>query len=97
MDQHAAKPTPGKKETRTSSEKRPTFKLGCWHIRRMTIGLEKLQNISDASRSAGRHLHLHKKCVSGSLRVKDYTYFPQTKSSEDLKEHGVGFAVWDTL
>ena len=63
----------------------------------MTIGLEKLQNISDASWSADRHLHLHKKCVSGSLRVKDYTYFPQTKSSEDLKEHGVGFAVWDTL
>lgn len=96
MDQHAAKPTPGKKETRTSSEKRTTLKLGCWHIRRMTKGLEK-QNISNASRSAGRHLHLHKQCVSGSLRVKDYTYFPQTKSSEDLKEHGVGLAVWDTL
>ena len=34
---------------------------------------------------------------SGSLREKDYTFFWQGKSEEEVREHGVGFAVRNTL
>ena len=34
---------------------------------------------------------------SGSLREKDYTFFWQGKSEEEAREHGVGFAVRNTL
>ena len=34
---------------------------------------------------------------SGTLREKDYTFYWQGKSSEEPREHGVGFAVKNTL
>lgn len=34
---------------------------------------------------------------SGSLRKKDYTFFWQRKGADDSREHGVGFAVRNTL
>ena len=34
---------------------------------------------------------------TGSLREKDYTFFWQGKTSDEIREHGVGFAVRNTL
>ena len=71
----------------------------------MTTGLDDLQNISDARKTAVINDELLRLKIdiaalqetrladSGTLKEKDYTFFWQGKSAEHRREHGVGFAV----
>lgn len=76
----------------------------------MTTGLsENLQDISDARKTAVINNELRRLCVdiaalqetrlaeSGTLREKDYTFFWRGKRADERREHGVGFAVRNTL
>ena len=75
----------------------------------MTTGLDDLQNIRDARKTAVINDELLRLKVdlavlqgtrlaeSGSLKEKDYTFFWQGKSAVDHREHGVGFEVRKTL
>ena len=76
----------------------------------MMTGLsENLQDISDARKTAVINEELKRLKVdiatlqetrladSGSLRENDFTFFWQGKSSTEHREHGVGFAVRNTL
>ena len=75
----------------------------------MTTGLEDLQNINDVRKNIIINDELLRLGVdiaslqetrpldSGSLKEKDYTFFWQGKSAKKRREHGVGFAVRNTL
>lgn len=75
----------------------------------MTPGLYDLQVIRDARKTAVINDELLRLQVdiaalqeahladSGTLKEKDYTFFWQGKSAEDHGEHGVGFAIRNTL
>ena len=75
----------------------------------MTTGLDDLQNISDARKTAIVNDELLRLKIdiaalqetrladSGTLKEKDYTFFWQGKSTEHRREHGVGFAVRKSL
>ena len=80
--------------------------MGCWNVRTMMPGLsEDLQDVSDSRKTAVINNELKRLDVdiatlqetrladSGTLKEKDYTFFWQGKSSEQRREHGVGFAV----
>ena len=99
---------PGSK--RKTKQKRPALKLGCWNVRTMMTGLsENLKDISDARKTAVINDELLRLKVdiatlqetrladSGSLRENDYTFFWQGKSPTEHREHGVGFAVRNTM
>ena len=91
-------------------QKRPVLKLGCWTVRTMTTGLSaSLQDIKDSRKTAVMNdelkrlnvdiatLHETRLADSGTLKEKDYTFFWQGKRSNEPKEHGVGFAVRNSL
>jgi len=76
----------------------------------MTTGLtENLQEMSDARKTAVINNELLRLQVdiatlqetrladSGSLRERDYTFFWQGKATSEPREHGVGFAVKNSL
>ena len=84
--------------------------MGCWNVRTMMPGLsEDLQDVSDSRKTAVINNELKRLDVdiatlqetrladSGTLKEKDYTFFWQGKSSEQRREHGVGFAVKNSL
>ena len=86
------------------------MKLGSWNIRSMTPGFsEDLQEVNDARKTAviDRGLsRLHMDIVAiqktrlpetGSVRETDFTLFWQGKPSDEVREHGVGFAVRNKL
>ena len=92
------------------TRKRPTLKLGCWNVRTLTPGLSQdLQEINDARKTAVINNELRRLNVdiatlqetrladSGTLKEKDYTFFWQGKCAEQSREHGVGFAVKNSL
>ena len=70
---------------------------------------QNLQDISDARKTAVinnelKRLHVDIAALqetrladSGTLKEKDYTFFWQGKSSEEHRQHGVGFAVKNSL
>ena len=70
---------------------------------------QNLQDISDARKTAVINNELKRLNVdiaalqetrladSGTLKEKDYTFFWQGKSSEEHRQHGVGFAVKNSL
>ena len=74
----------------------------------MTTGLDDLQNIIDARKTAVINLELLRLKIniaafqesrladSGGLKEKDYTFSWQGKSADHPREHGVGFAVRNT-
>ena len=91
-------------------KKRPALKLGCWNVRTMLTGLsENLRQINDSRKTAVINDELKRLNVdiatlqetrladSGSLKENDYTFYWQGKSSNEPREHGVGFAVRNTL
>jgi len=76
----------------------------------MTTGLlEDLEEVSDARKTAVIDQELHRLNMdivalqetrlleTGSLREKNFTFFWQGKSHDSIREHGVGFAVRNTL
>ena len=75
----------------------------------MTGFAESLKDISDVRNTAIINNELKRLNVdiatlqetrladSGTLREKDYTFYRQRKGSDEPREHGVGFAVKNTL
>ena len=91
-------------------QKKPALKLGCWNVRTMLTGLsDNPKGISDSRKTAVindelKRLHVDIATLqetrlpdSGSLKEKDYTFFWQGKNSNDPRQHGVGFAVRNSL
>ena len=91
-------------------QKRPVLKLGWWNVWTMTTGLSaSLQDIKDSRKTDVINDELKRLNVdiaalqetrladSGTLKGKDYTFFWQGKRSNEPREHGVGFAVRNSL
>ena len=91
-------------------QKRPVLKLGSWNVRAMMTGLSAiLQDFKDSRKTAViidelKRLNVYIATLqetriadSGTLKEKDYTFFWQGKGSNEPREHGVGFAVRNTL
>ncbi|XP_055901527.1 uncharacterized protein LOC129928949 [Biomphalaria glabrata] len=87
-----------------------TLKLGTWNVRTLQTGLnENLPDIEDVRKSAIINDELSRLKVdiaalqetrladSGSIKEKDYSFFWQGKAESEVREHGVGFAVKNTL
>ena len=102
-------PAPGNNK-RKMSKKRPALKLGCWNVWTMMPGLSQdLQDISNARKTAVINDELKRLNVNiatlqetwlanaGTLKERDYTFFWQGKSSNEPREHGIGFAVKNSL
>ena len=90
--------------------KSPALRLASWNVRTMRPGLtEDLQTVDDARKTAVIDCELHRLNIdiaalqetrlpdSGSLKEEHYTFFWQGKNAEETREHGVGFAVRNTL
>ena len=93
-----------------NDQKRPVLKLGCWNVRTMTTDLSaSLQDLNYSRKTAVINDELKGLNVdiatlqetrlahSGTLKEKDYTFFWQGKRSNEPREHGVGFAVRNSL
>ena len=94
----------------SSVNKRPALKLGTWNVRTMLTGIsDDLRSIDDLRKTAiinNELLRLNVDIVAlqetrlaeaASLREKDYTFFWQGKPKDEKREHGVGFAVKNSL
>ena len=90
--------------------KTPALKLGTWNVRTMTPGFsDNLQEVNDARKTAVidrelRRLQMHIVALqgtrlpeTGSVRERDFTLFWQGKPSNEVREHGVAFAVRNKL
>ena len=90
--------------------KTPALKLGTWNVRTMTPGFsDDLQEVNDACNTdvIDRELsRLQMDIVAlqetrlpetGSVSERDFTLFWQGKPSDEVREHGVGFAVRNKL
>ena len=91
-------------------QKRPVLKLGCCNVRTMMTDLSaSLQDIKDSRKTAVINdelrrlnvdiatLHETRLADSGTPKEKDDTFFWQGKRSDEPREHGVGFAVRNSL
>lgn len=91
-------------------KKRTTLKLGCWNVWIITTGLtNNLQEIDDPQKTAVINDELKRLNVniallqeirlagSGSLRGKDDPFFWQGKGPDNLRIHGIGFTVKNSL
>ena len=90
--------------------KTPALKLGTWNVRTMTPGFsDDLQEVNDARKTAVIDRELSRLQMdivalqetrlpeTGSVRERDFTLFWQGKPSNEVREHGVGFAVRNKL
>ena len=90
--------------------KTPTLKLGTWNARTTTPGFfDDLQKVNDARKTAVidrelSRLQMDTVALQESrlleteyLRERDFTLFWQGKPSDEVREHGVGFAVRNKL
>ena len=96
---------PGNRKMKT-----PALKLGTWNVKTMTPGFsEDLQEVNDARKTAVIDRELSRLQMdivtlqetrlpeTGSVRERDFTLFWQGKPSDEVREHGVGFAVRNKL
>ena len=92
---------PGNRKMKTSA-----LKLGTWNVRTMTPGFsDDLQKVNDARKTAVIDRELSRLQMdivalqetrlpeTGSVRERDFILFWQSKPSDEVREHGVGFAV----
>ena len=90
--------------------RRHTLRLSTWNVRTMCPGLsDDLSNMEDTRKTAVIDLELQRLNIdiaalqetrlaeNGSLREANYTFFWQGKNADERHEHGVGFAVRNTL
>ena len=90
--------------------KSPALRLASWNVRTMLPGLtDDLQVMDDARKTAVIDRELRRLNIdiaalqetrlpeTGSLKEEHYTFFWQGKGTEEVREHGVGFAVRHTL
>ena len=95
---------------RKKKTKSPALRLASWNVRTMRPGLtDDLQVMDDARKTAVIDRELHRLNIdiaalqetrlpeTGSLKEGHYTFFWQGKGTEEVREHGVGFAVRHTL
>ena len=93
-----------------SLQKRPTLKLGTWNVRTMLTGIsDDLRSMDDLRKTAVINNELMRLGVdivalqetrlpqTGSLREKDFTFYWHGKPVDERREHGVGFAVKNSL
>ena len=103
-------PGNNKRKMSKMSKKRSALKLGCWNVQTMMPSLSQdLQDISNCRKTAVINDKLKRLNVdiatlqetwlanAGTLKERDYTFFWQGKSSDEPREHGVGFAVKNSL
>ena len=97
--------------TKHKRKKRPVLlRFGSWNVRTMSSGTDDdICNIKSVRKSAMIDNELHRLNVDiaalqetrladqGSTREKHYTFFWHGKPKKDRREHGVGFAVRNTL
>ena len=96
--------------TLRKTEKRPALKLATWNVRTMLTGIsDDLESITDLRKTAVINNELSRLNVdiaalqetrlaeAASLKEKDYTFFWQGKAKDEKREHGVGFAVKNSL
>ncbi|XP_047476441.1 uncharacterized protein LOC125030447 [Penaeus chinensis] len=89
---------------------RPALKLGTWNVRTMLTGISvDLGSINDLRKTAVINNELSRLDVdivalqetrlaeAASLREKDYTFYWHGKPKDERREHGVGFAVKNSL
>ncbi|XP_047486851.1 uncharacterized protein LOC125037704 [Penaeus chinensis] len=89
---------------------RPALKLGTWNVRTMLTGISiNLGSINDLRKTAVINNELSRLDVdivalqetrlaeAASLREKDYTFYWHGKPKDERREHGVGFAVKNSL
>ena len=90
--------------------KTPALKLGTWTVRTVTPGFsDDLQEVNDARKTAVVDRELSRLQIdivalqetrlpgTASIRERDFTLFWQGKPSDEVREHGVGFAVRNRL
>ena len=98
---------PGKQK---NAKKIPALRIASWNVRTMRPGLSNdLQQINDARKTDIIDSELDRLNIdivtlqetrlaeNGSLKEQRYTLFWQGKSIEEKREHGVGFAVKNSL
>ena len=98
---------PGKQK---KAKKMPALRIASWNVRTMRTGLSNdLQQINDSRKTAIIDSELDRLNIdiatlqetrlaeNGSIKEQRYTFFWQGKSSEEKREHGVGFAVKNSL
>ena len=99
-----------KNESAETQKKKPADKLRSWNVRTMTTSIDiNIYNTADARKTAivNNALLCLKVGVAalqenhltgqGSIRVNDFTFFWHGKSFDERREHGVSFAVKNTL
>ena len=92
---------PGNRKIKT-----PALKLGTWNVRTMTSDFsDDMQEVNDACKTTVIDRELSRLQMdivalretrlpeTGSVRERDFTLFWQGKPSDEVREHGVGFAV----
>ena len=90
--------------------KMPALRIASWNVRTMRPGLSNdLQQINDSRKTAIIDSELDRLNIdiatfqetrlaeNGSLKEQRYTFFWQVKGIEEKREHGVGFAVNNSL
>ena len=88
----------------------PALRIASWNVRTMRPGLSNdLQQINDSRKTAIIDSELDRLNIdiatlqetrlaeNGSLKEQRYTFFWEGKSIEEKREHGVGFAVKNSL
>ena len=98
--------------TRNDSKKAKILrlKLGTWNVRTMTPGItDDLRTIEDARKTAVIDIELNRLkfdivalqetrlADSGFIKEKNFTFYWKGNESHEKREHGVGFAVRNTL
>ena len=107
LNKRIDKPPPGKQK---NAKKMPALRIASWNVRTMCPGLSNdLQQINDSRKTAIIDSELDRLNIdiatlqetrlaeNGSLKEQRYTFFWQGKGIEEKREHGVGFAVKNSL
>ncbi|GAA6105796.1 zinc finger protein 2 homolog isoform X1 [Tachysurus ichikawai] len=82
LDKQATNSAPGKVQRR--KKKTPDLRFASWNVRTLCPGLTT-------------DLQQTRLADSGTIREANYTFFWQGKPSDEPRQHGVGFAVKNTL
>ena len=99
-----------RKATHSKKKNSPQMRFATWNVRTMRTGLnDNLLELTDNRKTAVIERELLRLNIdiaalqetrlagSGTLREKEYTFFWRGKSAEEVREHGVGFAVRNSL
>ncbi len=107
LNKRATSSAPGKNTLR---KKTPALRFASWNVRTLCPGFTAdLQQVDNARKTAVidrelSRLNVDVACLqetrladNGNIREASYTFFWQGKSSDEPRQHGVGFTVKNTL